>query len=103
MQEWARAKDPEEVIDYTVEWDNPDNLSAVATVERVEPAEDPVTLTITDVDTDNTNLPRAITELWFTGGTDGARCTIKLEADDDHGSPRDRKLIGRVVLVIRER
>lgn len=100
-------KDPEEELDYPIDWSDwvvsPAAIdSAVAVIETATLADGSTESSPTLV-IDSTNFAQNITNTWLTGGTLGATYVLKVTVTDDNVTPFDREGVRRVKIKIKEK
>jgi hypothetical protein len=109
-------KDPAEVLDYSVEFDDwllPGRNLANPTITNIEASngESPVALNVVasspllGISGDLTASPHPLDTIivWLDGGTNDVTYTLTLEADDDQASPLDRHVVRRVSIKVKEK
>jgi len=97
-------KDPEEVLDFPVDFAlwvvSPATIAAGATavIESMvgDDAANPLVVDLVAVASD-------IVTVWLSGGVTGVKYTFKVTADDDNAVPSARKGVRRVKLTVKEK
>lgn len=98
-------KDPEEVLDYPLDWT--DWLASVApavldsVVVAQDGASDPGGLTDIVIDQQLVTTPNIVA--WLSGGTAGEKYTFKVTVSDDGTSPNERTAVRRVTLKVKNK
>ena len=97
------AKDPEEVLDYPVDftqWVVAGNTiaSAAAVIESMDGDDTANPLVI-----DLVNFATDIANVWLSGGVSGIKYTFKVTVDDDNAVPSARTGVRRVTIKLKEK
>ena len=97
------AKDPEEVLDFPVEFTDwvvsPDVLDSAVCVIESKVGDDSGNPMVVDA----TQFATNIVAVWLSGGVAGVKYVFKVTVTDDHVSPSDRTGIRRISLTCKEK
>ena len=90
MLQWERDKDPDEVVDYQVSWDQ--QLGDDDTIDEV-------TVTVSEdseVVVDSSTADGSDVTIWFSGGAEGENCDVLVAIDTAAGRHLEQTITLRV-------